>query len=129
MPLVSTATSKPRVVEGGDRRVVELEERFAAGADDEALAVAVQGRPATRDRVGEFVRRAELAAVGSDAEEVGVAEAADRGLAILLAARPEVAAREAAEDRRSAGVRSLALEGVEDLLDGVGHATASKRSW
>ena len=27
------------------------------------------------------------------------------------------------------GVRSLALQGVEDLLDGVGHATASKRSW
>ena len=55
------------------------------------------------------------------ADEVGVAELADRASAVLLAAGPQVAAGEAAEHRGPAGVGALALEGVEDLLDRVGH--------
>ena len=39
----------------------------------------------------------------------------------LLAAGPQVAAGEAAEHRRPAGVGALALQRVEDLLDRVGH--------
>ena len=41
-----------------------------------------------------------------------------------LAPGPQVAAGEPAEHRRPAGVGALALERVEDLLDGVAHATA-----
>ena len=54
-------------------------------------------------------------AVGAD--EIGVAEAADGAGAILLAAAPQVAAGEAAEHRRPAGLAALALQGEEDLLD------------
>ena len=49
-------------------------------------------------------------------------DAATRQAAIGLAARPEVAAREAAEHRRASGAGAFTLERVEDLLDGVGHA-------
>src|SRR6185295_11959273 len=56
------------------------------------------------------------------ADEIGVAELADRLGAIGLAAAPEVAPGEAAEDRGPSGVRTLALERVVDLLHRVRHA-------
>ncbi len=61
------------------------------------------------------------AAVAVGADEVGVAERADGRGAVLLVPRPEVAAGEAAEHGRPPGVGPLALQRVEDLLDGVGH--------
>src|SRR4029079_15080105 len=112
-----------------DRRRVELEQWFPAGADDEALAVTVERGPAGGDGVGEVVGAAELAAVGADADEVGVAEAADGAGAVLLAAGPEGADGEATEDGRPSGVGSFPLQGVEDLFDRVGHAKAGSGSW
>ena len=67
--------------------------------------------------VGQRLRRLELAAaLAIHPDEVRVTEGALRGRAILLAAGPEVASGEAAEDRRGAGAGALALQGVEDLL-------------
>ena len=94
------------------QRRVELQQRLAAGADDElALGRAV---PRQVDRVRQRVGARERAAAGAvGAHEVGVAEAADGPLAVALVAAPQVAAREAAEHRGSPGVRALALERVE----------------
>src|SRR5262249_14298067 len=105
---------------------VHLEQRFAAGADDERPAAGAR-RPGGADRRGEVGRAGEEAAAGAvGADEVGVTERADRPRAVLLAAGPEVAAGEAAEDRRAAGVQPLALQGVEDLLDAVAHGPGSR---
>src|SRR5207249_4871703 len=111
------------VVKGGEGGFVELQQRLTACTDDEALAMPVQRWPESADGGGEFIRRAELATVRPDADEVGITEVADRRRAVLLAACPQVAAGETAEHRRPPRVGSLALEGVEDLLDCVSHAT------
>ena len=58
-------------------------------------------------------------AVGAD--EVGVAEAAERGGAVLLTAVPEVAAGKAHEHRRTACAGAFALQREEELFDGIGH--------
>jgi hypothetical protein len=44
---------------------------------------------------------------------------ADGRGAVGLAARPEIAAGEAAEDGGAAGLRAFALQSVEDFFDGV----------
>jgi hypothetical protein len=122
-----------------DERRVELEERLAPGADDERPGARAGGRlegarppgrvgsprPRGGDRGGQGLRRGELAAaLAVGADEIGVAEAAGGRRAVGLAPRPEVAAGEAAEDRRPAGVRPLALQRVEDLLHRVRHGVA-----
>ena len=61
------------------------------------------------------------AAVAVGADEVGVAEAADGGGAVALAAAPEIAAGKAQKTAARPAWRALALQGVEDLLDRVGH--------
>src|SRR5688500_768681 len=78
--------------------------------------------PVARDGVGEVVCGWELSSTGSvGADEVGVAEVARRRGAVLLAARPQVAPREAAEDGGTSGMSAFALERVEDFFDAVGH--------
>ena len=72
-------------------------------------------------------RSSELAAADTiGADEIGVAEAADRVRAIFLAAAPQVAAGKAAEHRRPPGLGALALQGVENFFDAVGHGSAGK---
>ena len=117
---------EPRRVQGLQQRSIELEERLSAGADHEPLAGldcrATRPRPppASASAVAEA---AAARAVG--AHEIGVAELADGLGPVALAAGPQVAAREAAEHRGPAGVGAFALEGVEDLLDRVGHISVS----
>ncbi len=104
-----------------DERRVDLQHRLAAGAHDETLTFAF--RPQRRDLRDEFFRAAVFAAVlAVGADEIGIAEAADGVRAIFLAARPQVAAGEAAEHGRAPGVRAFALQCVEDFLDRVRHA-------
>src|SRR6266566_3869647 len=98
----------------GNELLIELEERLAARTDD-VLAIVwlhvigvtvgplvkVWARNATGptsvDRIRKRRRPREFAAVGSGADEIGVAELTDRAGAILLAARPQVTAGESAE--------------------------------
>ena len=113
----------------GDERPVELQQRFAAGADDVGraglAAIGVFG-PLRVDRLRERIGGSELpAALPVGADEVGVAEAAYGLLAVLLSAGPQVAAGEAAEHGRAAGLGALALQRVEHFLDGVGHTGIS----
>src|SRR5581483_5228553 len=100
-----------------DQRIVELQQRFAAGADDEPNLAAD-----ARDVLGQLARRPEVAAPGAaGADEVGVAELADGVGALCFPPRPQVAAGEPAEHRGASGVRAFALEGAEHLLHEVGH--------
>src|SRR4051812_47473207 len=74
-----------------DQRPVELQQRLPPGADDERISY--RRSPPRRDRVREGGRRAEFSptfAVGSD--KVGIAELTDGARAILLTARPQIAA-------------------------------------
>ena len=115
-----------RLVQGLDEGGIHLQERLPAGAHDERRAAAVGARPLPGHGRRQLAGGAELAAaVAVGAHEFGVAERADRRGAILLVPAPEIAACEAAEDGRPPGVRSLALQRVEDLLDGVGHRRAA----
>ena len=111
-----------RVDQGG----VELQQRFAAGADDVAVALAaapsarrwrrrvpraVANRPPPRRR---RCRRNRCRRTGRS--RVG---------AVLLAAGPEVAAGKAAEHGRAARMRALALKCKEDFLYRITHLAGS----
>jgi hypothetical protein len=103
--LVSTAASKPRACTSASNA------SFARRA------------PARGDGVCEEVCRGKAsAAVTVDADEVGVAEAADGGGTIRLAARPQIAAGEAAKHRDAAGLRAFSLQREEEFFHGVAHA-------
>ena len=110
--------------EGGlaARRRTELETSARAlgvarvkylGYADSGLGPALLPDPPGRTR---FVR--------ADTDEVRVAERAHGGVTVGLAAGPQVTPAEPAEHGRSAGVRPLALERVEDLLHRVRHASS-----
>ena len=51
--------------------------------------------------------------------KIRIAELADGRRAVGFASRPEIAARKAAEDRGASGLRTLALQRVEDFFDRV----------
>jgi hypothetical protein len=102
-----------------DQRLVDLQHRLAAGQHHEGARAAIaaplpEASPGERGRIGEFA-----AAGAVCADEIGVAEGARCGLAVSLAAGPEIAAGEAAEHGRPAGVHAFALQRVIDLLDRV----------
>src|SRR5207248_9522717 len=107
---------------------IELQQRFAARAYDKAPALR-GGGPFGGDRTGERIGGGELApARPVDADEIGIAEIACRRRAIGFASRPQVASGEAAEDRGGSGVRTFALERVEDLLHRIHWLLASRLS-
>ena len=111
------------VVQRADQRSLQLEQRLAAGADDQAPPRRIGGRPERRDRRSQRLGGCEPASARSvGADELGIAEPTGGVGAVGLPARPEVASREAAEDGGPAGVGALALQGVEDFLDRVRHA-------
>ena len=106
-----------------DQRSVDLEQRLAARQHCEAPAgLSPQRRGGARDAlgVGELA-----AALPVHADEIGVAELADRLFPVLLAAGPQVAAGEADEDRAPAGMDALALKRQEHFLDRVAHGVAA----
>ncbi len=111
--------AKAERVQGFEQRFVELQERLAPGADDEAVFAKVR-RPRGENRAREPIGGFEFAAARAvGAGEVGVAEPAERRGPVFLAPRPEVAAGKAQEHRGPAGIHAFALQGVEDFFDGV----------
>src|SRR3989454_805800 len=109
--------AKPALVQRLEERRIELQERLAAGADDEAVLLNAS-RPGPEDCLGEQGGAREAAAARTiGADKVGIAEAAHRARAIRLPPRPEIAPRETQEDCWRAGVGAFALQGIEDLLD------------
>ena len=127
VPLVSIAISKPRAcnaaISGGS----------SCNSGSPPVQTTKRGRrsfrPQRRDPVGERVGIAVAAALGAvHADKIGVAECADRVGPVLLAPGPQIAAGKPAEHRRPPGQRPLALQRVEDFLDGVGHAPPTKTS-
>src|SRR3984885_11376531 len=107
-----------------DQRRIDLQQRFATGQD--GIAFRVGPGPLRGDGVGEFSGRGIAPAQRSvGADKIGVAKPACRAGAILLAAAPEIAAREPAEDRGPAGMRAFALQGEKDFLDRVTQRTVS----
>src|SRR5438094_10582598 len=108
------------LVERIDERLVELEQRLAAGAHDirNSQFRAACG-PERRHSRRELARGGELPSVRSDAYKVGVAELTDGLVAISFTSRPQVAAAEPTEHGWAAGVKAFTLKCVKDFLDGV----------
>src|ERR1700733_6741283 len=107
-----------------DQVSIDLQQRFATGQYH--VAVDVRSRPLRGDGIGEHLGGGVAAAqrsVGPD--KIGVAKPACCGGAILLAAAPEIAAREPAKHGGPAGVGAFALQGQEDFLDRVTHRAVS----
>src|SRR3546814_19118888 len=81
----------------------------------------VRRAPETLDGGDEAGRLGELAparAVGAD--EIGVAEAADRGRAVLLAPCPQIAPGKAPAHRTAPALHALTLQRQEHFLDCIG---------
>jgi hypothetical protein len=107
-------------MQGIDERRVDLQHGLTACADHELVRFAF--RPLRRDHGDEVCRRAIFAAVlAIRADEIRVAKLADCVRAIFLATRPEIAAGEAAEHSRTAGVCAFALQRVENFLYCIRH--------
>src|SRR5947209_492584 len=111
------------LVERLDKALIHLKQRFAPRADHERPGqVGVGGRPVVRH--GSRQRSGGREAPSSrsiTADKVRIAEPADGAGAVLFPAGPEIAAGKPTENGGPARVGSLALQGVEDLLDGKGH--------
>src|SRR5204862_5721487 len=110
-----------RPVQGGDQRVIELKQRFAPSADNQRLDTQTfTCRPGCSDSLSQIQGGGESAAAGAvRTDEVGVTELAHGLRAIFLSAGPQITARETTKDGRPAYVRTLSLQGVENLLDAV----------
>src|SRR5688572_4156829 len=96
-------------MERRDQLLVDLQHGLSAREHDEGRRAAISapgGTASVRERIGV----GELAAVRTvRSDEVGVAESAGRGLAVYLAAGPQIAAGKAAEHGRPPGLRAFAL--------------------
>ena len=102
-------------MEGRDERRVGLEERLAAGEDDEVDAAGAGAGDLGGEVLGREADRALLSEVG--VAEGGAVVALRRvALAVGLVAGPHVAADEAHEDGRAAGPGAFALEVRQRLL-------------
>ena len=98
--------------------LIELQERLATSED--YIATCLVRWPLRGDRVcerlGTGIFRTQHAI---RADEIRVAETADRGRPVLFATRPQVAAGKATEYRWPPGMRAFALKRVENFLDAV----------
>src|SRR6266851_8301777 len=114
---------EPGRMQSPDRSLVKLQERLTAGAHHEPAGTRLRlPGPRSSNRARQVPGGGEPPpARPFGADEIGVAELADRAAAVFFPASPQVATGEPAEHRRASGMRALTLEGVEDLLDPVGH--------
>ena len=105
----------------GNQRRIQLQQWLAA-REYHVFAGSIGCRPQAIDRLRQVLAAFEFSTtltIGTN--EVGIAELAHRRTPIFLAATPEVATAEAAKDRRSTGVRTLALQGVKNFFNAIGH--------
>ena len=120
VPLVSTAMEKPCACRAATRAA----STWSSGSPPVSTTNRQRNAsPQCRgDGLGQRGRVGEAATAGTvGADKIGVADATRRVGTIGFAAAPQIAAGEAAEHRRPAGVAALALQGVEDFFNGVAH--------
>ena len=112
------------LVQCPDERLVELQQRLPTGAHHEPLAGNGPG-PGGPHPLRQIIGGGELPASRPvRADEIGVAEPADRVRPVGLAPAPEIASREPEEYGGPARVEPLPLEGRVDLLHEIGHVPA-----
>ena len=122
--------SEAHIMESVHKIVIHLEKGLSSCTDNERTGTAMPIGPLLVDCCGEFLGAVEPTATGAvNPNEIRVAEATCRRGAITLQACPEIAASEAAEDRRPACVGAFTLKGVEDLLYNVRHDRALASNW
>ena len=110
-----------RAVQRLDQRIIDLQHRLAAGEDD--IALLPPFAPEALRHRGKLPRGCIFRAVFAiGADEIRIAEPADRLFPILLPPRPEVAPGKAQKNSAAARSHALALQGQEQLLDRIAHA-------
>ena len=104
-----------------NQRCVQLEKGLAPGANDISTLVICQS-PSARNGVRERVRCAELSAANAiGADEICVAETADRRLTIAFKSAPEIAPRKTQKYGRPSRARAFTLKRVIDFLCLIRH--------
>jgi hypothetical protein len=107
-------------VDGADQTIIELQQRFTARKDDKPSVWSVA--PRLRNGCCQISRGLEFpAAFAIDPDEIRIAKLANRIVAVLLAAGPQIAAGETAENCGAAGLRAFSLQGFEKLFYRIGH--------
>ena len=116
-------------MESIDQLLVELQKRFAASANYESMAGSVGCRPFVIDGRSQGLGRDEVSAATSiGIGKISVAEFTDRGRAVLLPSRTEIASGKPAKDSGPAALRAFALQGIEDFLYCVAHKNSFQPS-
>src|SRR6266511_1748243 len=114
-----------------DKRLIELQQRLAARADDHwTRRIQRVTGPRRGDCRSELRRRCKSSSSRSvRTDKISVAEATGGAGAVRFPAGPEVAPREAQKHRRPTRLRALALQRVVQLLDAVAHRAACSVRW
>lgn len=110
---------KPGSVQGLYQLFIHLQKGFPSGKDDKAPPFPRPGPSPFDGRCKRLCGRKASARRAVHADKIGIAEAADCRCAVGFTARPKVTSREATKDGGTPGIPPLALERIEDLLDGV----------
>src|SRR5450830_158541 len=106
---------------GIDHCDIQLQQGFTAGKHY-VLASWISHRPQRVDGRSQGFGSLELAAAFAiGADKICIAELANCLAAIFFAAGPQVAAAKTAKHRRTAGMGTLALQGIKNFFDAVGH--------
>ena len=116
------ANFKSSRVQCVDQRRIDLQQRFAAGANDVGLRALYFG-PERCNLDAEFIRIRKASAVHTVyADKIRVAEFAHGALAVPLVPAPQIASRKPQENGGATGARALALQRVVDLFDLIAHS-------
>ena len=126
VPLVSTAISNRRSWSADSSAASTCNSGSPPVSTTKSLRRAAAPHPLDGNPKGTRVVEA-AAAFPIHADEVRVAEIARRRRAIHLSSAPQIAAGEAAEHRRPAGVTAFALQRVKHFLDRIRHRLRSDR--
>lgn len=111
------------VLKRGSKRFIELQQRLAACTDDESFIVIAAPCPA--HCIGKIFRCAESPTIGASADEIRVAELANRTRSIFFFSTPQIASGKSAEYGGAPRIRPFALERIENFLDRISHGTAT----
>ena len=121
---------KAKDLDRRQKRCVQLQKRFSSGDDDKfsvrMIRTGFVTGPHSVNRRSQVFRGIELSsAIAVGADKIRVAELANRLYSVYFTAGPQIATGKTTKHGSAAGLTALALQGVKDLLDGIGHSDGS----
>ncbi len=110
---------EPFGLQRGEQPLIDLKKRLAASENDHAFML---GNGPTR---GGGISENSSGIVFRAADKIRVTESANRCRPILFPAGPEIATSKSNKHGGAPDIRAFALNGIENLFDGIGHAARS----